>query len=276
MFSPALTPLLRSATFGETVDDSVRNATIQQALRYLRGTAFLESRIVNSVVLDIAESGMGLQLPERMRVDAYRIYTDEAYHAQFSVELASQITELTGSGAAAADAPPTFYTSLIQLESRLDPSYSSLVRFLFVICSETLITGSLSNAAQDEGVSAPIRSALRDHAHDEGRHHVYFSSMLRILWDQLDDRARRFSAFVIPELINIFCAPDIPTIRAELAMYGLERPQADEIVDEVFPEQSANAGTRASAAHLLKLLADIGISHYDAEVEAAYAEFGFA
>lgn len=275
MFSVGLTPLLRSATFRSSVEDSVRTATVQQALRYLHGTAFLESRVVNGVVLDIAESGMGLLLPRRMRVDAYRIYTDEAFHAQFSIELASQITELTGATPAAVG-PPTFYRSLLRLENDVDASYSALLRLLFVICSETLITGSLSAAAQDESVAAPLRSALRDHAQDEGRHHVYFSTLLRTMWDQLDDSARHFSALIIPELIEIFCVPDLSTFRAELDSYGITQDTADEIVQETFPTHRAAEGTRASATHLLKLLNDIGISHYNAEVEARYVDHGFA
>lgn len=274
MFARALTPLLRSEAFLTSVDGAGRLATIQQALRYLRGTALLETRVVNDVVLNVAENGMGLHLPASMRLDAYRIYTDEAYHAQFSVELASQIVDVTGVKAVESGAP-TFYSSLLALEARTDPDYRRLLRLLFVVCSETLITGSLSVASTDPAVSGPVRQALRDHASDEGRHHTYFSALLRLLWEQLDFPARRFSAWVIPELISIFCMPDFRSISAELATYGIDADDASSIVDDVFPAELLQANATTSARHLLKLLADLGISDFDKEVHDRYEDFVF-
>jgi len=275
LFSSKLTPLLRSDLFLHSVPDGARLAPIHQALRYLRGTAFLESRIVNDIVLDIAECGVGLDLPAEMRRDAYRIYTDEAYHAQFSVELATQIEDVT-CVEQNRNRHPEFYTSLTKLERSAPDGYARLVRLLFVVCSETLITGSLANAGSDPTVAEPIRGALRDHAQDEGRHHTYFSAFLRVLWGQLDRQSRQISALVIPDLIRTFCSPDVSSTRVELAAYGITPDEIREIEEEVFPANEMWARAKDSSVHLLRILQDLEVTRMSVEVKDKYDSLGLS
>ncbi|PPG20772.1 hypothetical protein C5D30_09810 [Rathayibacter toxicus] len=248
MFSPDLVPVLQDTRVRSLGSEVVRAASIRQALRYLEFTAVLEARVVNDVVRDIMFLGAGVTLPPVMVRDAHRIYTDEAFHAQFSYELAAQITNLTGV-AHDRTVEPYFVRRLRAVKAANEPSLRKLIDYLFVFVSETLITGSLSTAAQDSRVAPAVSESLRDHARDEGRHHVYFAEFFRRLWGALPGSVRVAVAPVIPDLIDAFLAPDVTMAREELKLYGFTADEANNIADGIAAD-AARGGRRAESARL--------------------------
>lgn len=248
MFSPDLVPVLRDARVRDLGHEVQRAASIRQALRYLEFTAVLEARVVNDVVRDIMFLEAGIELPAVMVRDAHRIYTDEAFHAQFSFELAAQITELTGVEHDRR-VEPYFVHRLRAVKAMNEPSLGRLIDYLFVFVSETLITSSLSSAAQDPRVVPAVRETLRDHARDEGRHHVYFAEFFRRLWDALPRAVRVAVAPVIPDLVEAFLAPDVTMAREELTLYGFSKDEADDIADGL-ADEATQTGRRAASARL--------------------------
>ena len=76
---------------GEQVDKILTN----HLYRYLDFTVKLEVSVVNDVVRDIALDVAPFKPEKSMMVDALKIYTDEGYHALFSLDLANQIEDLT-------------------------------------------------------------------------------------------------------------------------------------------------------------------------------------
>lgn len=248
MFSPDLVPVLQDARVRRLGSEVVRAASIRQALRYLEFTAVLEARVVNDVVRDIMFLEAGVTLPSVMVRDAHRIYTDEAFHAQFSYELAAQITDLTGV-VHDRTVEPYFVRRLRAVKAANEPSLRRLIDYLFVFVSETLITGSLSTAAQDPRVVPAVRESLRDHARDEGRHHVYFAEFFRRLWGAVPESVRAAVAPVIPDLVEAFLAPDVTMAREELLLYGFETDEADDIADGI-AAGAARGGRRAELARL--------------------------
>src|SRR3990167_4618469 len=55
-------------------------------LQFLEYGTILEHEFVNTILAEIALGESGIPLPDRMRMDAFKIYTDEAYHACFNME----------------------------------------------------------------------------------------------------------------------------------------------------------------------------------------------
>ena len=95
-FSAKLTPVVsHPLLIGRDPADTLEFLT-HRLYSYLDFTTVLELEIVNPAVLRMSQDAFGLELPEGMRFDAYRIYCDEAYHALMSADVKRQVEEATG------------------------------------------------------------------------------------------------------------------------------------------------------------------------------------
>lgn len=235
-----------------------RGILLHHLYRYLDFTAALESLVVNRTVLGIANGSVGVQLPRQMRLDAYRIYCDESYHALFSADLCQQVEQVTGVPAGIVDRP-YFLTRLEALLSRVEPSMRPLIELLFVIVSETLISAMLAeNLSGGQPMAESVRSAIRDHAVDEGRHHAYFASFLRHLWPQLGSAERRLAGEIVPELAAIFLDPDSSSVCRDLVRAGVPRAEAELIVAETYGSERVAEQQREVGRQTLRHFADVG------------------
>ncbi|MFB8053507.1 diiron oxygenase [Streptomyces rubiginosohelvolus] len=209
---------------------------IQHLYRYQDFTAKLEHLVVNRTALAIAHGTTGLHLPEAMRMDAYKVYCDEAYHALFSADVIAQVQAHTSVRPLLPDTP-YFLRRLLQIQQEQPPHLRDLTGLLFVIVSETLISGSLTEIPDDPDVAPIVRDVIRDHAGDEGRHHTYFVHFLRHLWAQLDPEQRKQAGRLVPRLISTFLDPDLDAINEELLGYRIARDAAEQIIAETFTDE---------------------------------------
>ncbi|MDX8053969.1 diiron oxygenase [Lentzea sp. BCCO 10_0798] len=257
-FSPDLVPLARHALVRALPGDVFGEVLTQHLYRYLDFTTKLEHLVVNRTVLGIAHRTVGVELPEEMVFDAYKIYCDEAYHAVFSADLLRQVRARTGI-APKLVAEPYFTTRLRQIQDSLAPELRPLAELLFVVCSETLISATLAEVPEDPRVHAAVRDTIRDHAQDEGRHHAYFASFLKYLWAQLDPAVRRELGPLLPDLVLAFLHPDLPAVREELLGYGLSRDDAEQVLAEVYDEHTVREYARDTARLTLRHFASVGV-----------------
>ncbi|MFD0884805.1 diiron oxygenase [Streptosporangium algeriense] len=95
-FPPELVPVLRHPLVAERGERAVHDALAQHLYHYLHFTVELEQVAIIPVAAGIARGRSGLNLPERMRADAYKIVTDEAWHAQLSYDLIRQVEARSG------------------------------------------------------------------------------------------------------------------------------------------------------------------------------------
>jgi hypothetical protein len=237
--------------------ERLRLVLLQHLYRYLDFTVALESMVVNRTVLGIASGRIGVPLPPEMRLDAYRIYSDEAYHALFSADLRNQVEQVTGIAARLPD-QPYFLGRLNALLANTDPAQRDLVELLFVVVSETLISATLAEYQTSGPMADSVRAAIRDHAVDEGRHHKYFASFLMHLWPHLDPAERTFVAQTVPALVAVFLDPDVAGTRADLLHCGVEAEQADQIVAECFAPDRLAEQRQAMARQTLRYFAELG------------------
>ncbi|GHG93649.1 diiron oxygenase [Streptomyces lanatus] len=274
-FAPELVPLASHpliAALREERPDVYRDVIVRHLYRYLDFTAKLEHLVVNRTVLGIAHGTIGVRVPEAMRLDAFKIYCDEAYHALFSADLAGQVRELTE---VSAELPrvPYFITRLERFLEETPDDLAPLTEILFVIVSETLITAQLSDLWNDPDVAPAVRETVRDHAMDEGRHHAYFAIFLRHLWGQLTPATRRRAALRIPRLIRIFTDPDVPSIEKEITGYGFSLDEAKRIVAELFPDPAVAAYAKSVARQTVRHFESVGALD-DRQVSEEFASHG--
>jgi hypothetical protein len=257
LFPPELVPISQHPRLAETGPAPGRQAIARHLLRYLDFTAKLEHLVVNRTALGIAQGLTGFSFSKDMRLDAYRIYCDEAYHALFSATLASEVADLTGLSHDETSTP-YFLSRLQEILAGCGEELAPLLEILFVICSETLISNTLAEVGNSPEVDETVREVVRDHAHDESRHHAYFAAVLRHIWPQLTDDARREAGRIVPDLITAFLAPDLADLRRELSCYGLGEDEISEVLADSYPADRVSEDIGEMARYTVQHFAVVG------------------
>ncbi|MFF3216345.1 diiron oxygenase [Streptomyces sp. NPDC002886] len=259
-FPPELYPVVKHPMVASRGEAVVRGLLLQRLYDYLDFTTELENLAVIPVATKISRGRSGLGLPEHMRADAHKIVTDEAWHAQFSDDFVRQITSSTGCPRLGVEGSegPSFVTRLDELRERLPHALRGVEALLFAIVSETLISGILSDIPRDDRLPSPVRELVRDHAEDEGRHHVYFRSVLRYLWPALTPSERRAVGPLVPGAIHAFLEPDYGRAASHLAGIGLKREEIDQVISESWPAHEVRRDISGAASQLTRYFAEVG------------------
>jgi hypothetical protein len=268
LFPTELVPVA-SHEIVEQAPESVRTRILASHLyRYLHFTAKLEHLVVNRTLLAVANDVTGLEVPDWMRLDAYKIYCDEAYHAFVAADLAAAVAKREG-----VETPwtvtPYFIRRLGEIVDAAGPELGPLVEILFVVCSETLISNTLNHAVGAPGLSSVVRQALDDHAHDERRHHAYFAEFLRCIWVQLTPLTQRRAGVIVPDLIDAFLRPDLDGCREEFCGYGFSRDEIEQILAESYTDEVLRVDRQHIARHTVRYFEEVGALEH-AEVADAF------
>ncbi|MEV5873802.1 diiron oxygenase [Streptomyces sp. NPDC052101] len=257
LFPPDLVPVTRHPLVRGLPGAQFEQILVQHLYRYLDFTAKLEYLVVNRTVLGIAHGSVGVPVPEEMRLDAYKMYCDEAYHALFSADLAAQVHRRTGMPARLPE-EPFFLRRLNGLLAELPTADRALAELLFVIVSETLISASLAEVPRHDAVAPAVTGTIRDHAVDEGRHHAYFAHFLHLLWARLEPAERRTAGRLVPSLMDAFLRPDLDALRTELAGYDLTRDEVEQVAAEVYTPEVLGEHARATSQQTRRYFRDLG------------------
>lgn len=272
LFPPDLVPVTRHPLVRALPPQQFKQVLVQHLYRYLDFTAKLEYLVVNRTVLGIAHGSVGVPVPEEMRLDAYKMYCDEAYHALFSADLAAQVHRVTGTAARLPD-EPFFLRRLTALLAELPTADRPLAELLFVIVSETLISASLAEVPQRAAVAPAVTGTIRDHAVDEGRHHAYFAYFLHRLWACLEPAERQIAGRLVPALMDAFLRPDLDALRTELVGYGLKRDEVEQVVTEVYTPEVLSEHARATSQQTRRYFRELG-AFESAEAQDELAAYG--
>ena len=269
-FPPELVPAAQHPLVQGLGADTVDRVLIQQLHTYLEFTSELEHGAVNPVAAMISRRRSGFDLPETMIEDAYKIYTDEAWHAQFSDDLQRQVAVKTGVGPSVFE-EPNFFRKLKGFQLDLVPDEQRLVMIFFSIVSETLISTILSGIPSDPRVVTAVRELVADHAQDEGVHHAYFSRLLEFTWPRLNKTQRALIGPLLPEMVLAFLEPDFVAIAGNLRACGLTAEQIDQVMTESYPAATVQEGIRAGAKATIKHFERVGIVEDPRTAEALLA-----
>lgn len=253
-FPAAMVPVLEHPTVRARGVEVNRQLQIRSLHAYLDFTAELEQCVVNPVTCQISRSRFGIALPPEMAEDAYKIYVDEAWHSCFSDDLQRQIEQATAVQRVKAPCP-LFMERLAYLEERLPGRDRPVAQAFFAIVSETLISSFLSEIPGDHSVVEPVRALIADHAIDEGRHHVYFSQLLRWLWPQLGPRQQLMVGDMLPDFIRAFLDPDYRAVAMMLLESSVTEDEAQQVLSDVYGQEPSH---EFSARHTVRHLGEVG------------------
>ena len=257
-FPPALMPHLSHPYVQGLPPARVRALAARHLYEYLTFTAQFETQVVNRATARIAAGEAGTNVPIGARVDALKIYTDEGWHALYSLDLVAQLAAATHITPLAYDFQP-FLDRLDGVGADLLPGRTLLAQLLQVVVFETLVTSILSAVPADHSVLDVVRETVADHARDEGRHHAYFSAFFRELWAGLSTADRTAAAQCLPQLIQRSLAPDLTATRTALKAAGLSEGKAETVLHESFPADGRIAEIAHDARHSVRLFRSCGV-----------------
>ncbi|AZM51937.1 hypothetical protein DMA15_04460 [Streptomyces sp. WAC 01529] len=256
-FPTALVPYLDHPRVVELGEASRRELLARHLFQYLDFTAQFETRVVNRATERIAGNRCGVETDAEVRLDAYRIYCDEGYHSLYSFDVVQQVARASGVAPLPYDFGP-FLQRLDAVGTEALPYEPALAQLLQVVVFETLITAVLSDIPKDRDVLTVVRDIVRDHAKDEGWHHVFFSHFFRELWTQESARSRGRIARCLPDLIRCSLLPDLRPVRASLAAAGLAPWVVEDVVHDSYPPASVDQGIRRASRHAVRLFEEVG------------------
>lgn len=275
MFPRHLAPVAAHPVVEKQGAEIIDRLLTNHLFRYLDFTYKLEMIVVNEVVKDIALNQAVFASSDELRLDAMKIYCDEAYHALFSYDLLVQIKELSQCEPILPKMP-RFLRELNKMIREVDTeAEANLIKLIFVIVSETLITSSLTQIGKEEALPDGVRKTILDHATDEARHHVFFSSLLFSIWPKLGQRERQYILQKVPKCIFAFIEPDREAIIKELEGIGLSKDNAVGVVSETYTEKKVVQYARQSAAKTLRYVSQLD-GYQDNSVREAFEEVGLA
>lgn len=265
-FPPELVPVSQHRLLADRGEGLVRELLTRHLLAYLSFTDHLEHGVVNRTVQRIAVGEAGFGLPQEMRLDAYKIYCDEAYHSLFCADLAQQIHTAAGIPQSANGKHAALEGMRRQCDG-LTPEMRDLAETFFVIVSETLISATFTKIPADGRVLPAVRQAIADHAEDEGRHHAYFAKLCELVWPQLTPREKETIGPLLPFFITIFLGPNYPAVRAYLSQY-LSPEEAEQVIVESYPPQKVSANITGAARATMRLFGRCGVLEHAETAEA--------
>jgi P-aminobenzoate N-oxygenase AurF/Coenzyme PQQ synthesis protein D (PqqD) len=255
-FPPELAPEVSHPFVRDAGPAAARLVLLHRLYDYMRFTSELEATTVIPVATAIARGRGGFPAPAALRADAFKIVTDEAWHAQFSDDLVRQLEAQTMVIPLAYE--PAFRRRLDRMLGRVEPSLRPAAALAAAVCSETLISGLLSRLPNDRRLPPAVSATVRDHAEDEGRHHAYFRSVLNRFWPALSPPERRALGPLLPGIVTAFLEPDYAYIRRALVAVGLDPDRAGQVVADSYPRAEVRRSCAEAARWTVRYVAEIG------------------
>lgn len=256
-FPPEAQPITSHPLVSRRGEPARRRLLIQLLCQYLHFTTELEELAVIPVASKISRGKAGVALPPQMREDAFKIVTDEAWHAQFSYDLMNQVVSKTGVLPRLPELPG-FVTRLDRIRSALPQGVRGAEALVFAVVSETLISVILAEIPRDQRLPVAVRESVRDHAEDEGRHHAYFRSVLDYFWAALDPAERRQIGPCLPQVIFAFLKPDYRALVEALSGIGLGHEEVEQVLCESYPEPAVTEFVADAAANTVRYFGEVG------------------
>lgn len=257
-FPPALIPYGGHPLVRALPVEAREALAARHLFQYLGFTTHFETEVVNRATQRIATGRSGVDGTAATRLDAFRIYCDEGYHALYSFDVIRQISDTSGIEPVPYGFAP-FREQLDAVGVEALPGQPVLAQLLQVVVFETLVTAILNEVPKDRRVLTVVRQIVRDHARDEGWHHAFFSQFFRELWTQQSPAQRVRIARCLPGLIRSSLLPDLRPVRAALTVAGLGAGQAEEVVRDSYPRAETERAMRAAARHALRLFEETGV-----------------
>lgn len=248
-FLPAALPFLKHPLLADLDPLQVQGLLARNLISFLEYTTLLEHRIVNRSVESIAHNYLPVIIPPDLRMDALRLYTDEAYHAVISADVSNQVAKIYG-----IDLGERKFQRISRLEKITENfQHLELGWFLIGFVSETVITKEFLKIGQT-AIAAPVHTMLMDHLEDERKHSQYFIEMFFHLWNRISREERDFCALQLPIIIQECFRLDSNVLMNDLADAGIQKEIAETISAERNTESENKRRARMGSTATLHAL----------------------
>ena len=237
---------------------SNKGTTITKALqlrnlyRYLAATEAIEIEMVNPALQFV----MASEVAPKFVLDAYKVYTDEGFHALMCMDLRKNISN--------NEMPYLLRYRSAALEQTLSLTKTSnekdaqLILLAITCVNETMIASSLSQAT-DNTVYPALRELVMAHAKDESSHNIYFSDLMVDLFPRLTTREQRLLIDLMPDIFNSLHLSDITGVVTDLRAEGFNDSEIQTIVGETFTNEVDHEGVRRVCRSSLRMLNRCGL-----------------
>lgn len=251
---PSYSKILEHKDLQSLTDEQKRFVMGTQLLEFVEKTTIFEVDHVNKVANNIALGKYNFKIPEILKLDAFKIYTDEGFHAHFSKKMSDEIKSYYKISDDITPYLKNFFVKLNNIGSRFGLKNIYLSELASTIVSETLIVQDISNEMKGI-VYEPIKEMFRDHMMDEAYHANYFSTLFKIIWPQLSNEEKEIMGSNLCESLALLSEPRVDIFYYSLSKLGFDRNKISKYVDEIYNDkytQIQNIKKRSSS--LLKLL----------------------
>ncbi len=269
-FSEKLAFLFKHIDIQKQSQDIKDKLLVYHLYNYIEFTVFLEMGPVNEVCNLIRLPTFLPWLPSNMKEDAFKIYVDEAGHAEMAHSLRASVTKYTG--LPPLKFKPAFLTSLEEIIKNEPSELLNLIKVFFVIISETLITGTLIFLPTDETVQIAVRDFAKDHALDEGKHHAYFRQLFEYIYPRFPTAMKVKIGKLLPKMIYSFLKPEYELFFKILKEFPDNFSHPAKIIEDLKQDEIIRDGIKSSAEPTIKMLRNNGIFEYN-EINEAFKEY---
>lgn len=272
-FLPAGVPILTHPLL-KNIDQSQEQYLLGRfLLQFLEYGTVLEHEFVNSILIELALGEAGIPLPDQMRIDALKICTDESYHACFNLEATQQIRNYIG--LSMADAWPLKNSRLVGLRNLIPKNAKEnfLIRFGIAAISETVAAKELSETMKGIVID-PIYDLFIDHAEDEKKHCMYFSTLLEVVWNYLSIDEKKFLGINFPKILKAFVDINTVALFDMLKKINIEHESAAIIIKESYPDDFTVQRALSVASVTFRIFDRLGVFKIP-EVKDAFIKDGF-
>lgn len=256
-FSPDLVPVSQHKIVKARGVAVYKEILAQHLLAYLTFTDRLEQEVVNTTVRRIATGQLPFLFPKEMRIDAYKIFSDEAYHSLCSADLTYQILAATK-----LDYADNRNFELLDYFDETRNSYPDelrqIIELFFVTVSEILITSLLTKLPTDKRVLTAVRKSVADHAEDEGKHRNYFIKVNAIICPRLSKSQCDIIGPLVAGFITRFLSPDLTAIKNYLS--GILSPsEIEEVIEDSYEPAKILQNIKQTAAPTVRIFENSGL-----------------
>ena len=256
---PTYSGILKHQLFANLDYASKKFVMGTQLLEFVMKQARFEIDCVNDVAQKIGLDKYKFHIPENLRLDALKIYTDEGYHAYFTKKIANQIKNFYK--IEEEDLTPyidIFFEKIKKIGSKFPKKYQYLSTLALVIVGENQIVSDITNEMKHI-VYEPIRIMFKEHAIDETMHAKYFAIIFNIIWNQLDHKEKEILGNNICEAMIILGLPRTDIYYYSLTKLGFDENSVKLAIEEIYhtPEWKERLKNRMSPT--ISLLNSTGI-----------------
>ena len=205
-----------------------------QLLEFVTKQTRFEVECVNWVSSRLAHGKYPFELTEQLKLDALKIYTDEAYHAYYTQKIAHQIRAFYDIGEEEiADCVEDFYKKTEAVFASFSARHRPLSMLAFVIAGESQIVSDISETMKGI-VFEPIRAMFRDHMRDEVFHAHFFARVFKHCWPQLSEEEREIMGLSFCAAMELLGAPRTAIYHFSLGKLGYSPHEISRFIEDVY------------------------------------------